>query len=363
MVTDVSAVNDFRRTRWIPSDASTGAWSFGRLMTEMAPAGSTPAQVSAFVLNWLNQWKTITTLNGLPVPPRPQIDQIITAWPRNPDGTLDLTRPPMRLLAMVYRPDLAGAPESTKAGEGRFVFGVFQQSPSDPFNGPSFPFTVILEYNLDKRVMPQNEWDKAALALSSSPTVDEAYKVKLEQLTRSFSFRNAALTDVPNQSPISQVRSNENRLNPLWELREFHLGANGQLAQAPVVNTPDISFSAIGSAAEARLVRWIAQNQDAILLGKHDLPNSFENLPFRGPTAAMPGGFRWTPSSVPEAVRRQFSLNTCNGCHSGETGTPFLHVNPRPAGAPTFLSAFTQNDLLARKQLVEERVIEANCHP
>jgi hypothetical protein len=39
-------------------------------------------------------------------------------------------------------------------------------------------------------------------------------------------------------------------------------------------------------------------------------------------------------------VRHKFSLNTCNGCHAGETGTPFTHVFPRAAGVEAKLSDF-----------------------
>lgn len=35
-----------------------------------------------------------------------------------------------------------------------------------------------------------------------------------------------------------------------------------------------------------------------------------------------------------------FALQTCNGCHTDETGTFFLHVAPRAKGEASFLSAF-----------------------
>ena len=41
----------------------------------------------------------------------------------------------------------------------------------------------------------------------------------------------------------------------------------------------------------------------------------------------------------PEA-RHKFSLNTCNGCHGGETQTGFLQVQPRGLGQESSLSGF-----------------------
>jgi hypothetical protein len=34
------------------------------------------------------------------------------------------------------------------------------------------------------------------------------------------------------------------------------------------------------------------------------------------------------------------SLNTCNGCHGGETNTSFLHIRPRQVGEKAFLSRY-----------------------
>jgi hypothetical protein len=39
-------------------------------------------------------------------------------------------------------------------------------------------------------------------------------------------------------------------------------------------------------------------------------------------------------------ARHKFSLNTCNGCHGGETNTGFLQVSPRSPGQESFLSGF-----------------------
>ena len=74
--------------------------------------------------------------------------------------------------------------------------------------------------------------------------------------------------------------------------------------------------------------------------------------------------------SEPE-LRHKFSLNTCDGCHGGETFTSFFHVLPRPEGLQSRLSSFltgsvmqdpetgierSYNELARRRQLLERSV-------
>lgn len=67
----------------------------------------------------------------------------------------------MRLLAIVYRPDLRDL-SKRKAGEGRFVFGVL-----DPTEAP-LSFTVILEYSLPAKTKTDvRNWALALQKLST----------------------------------------------------------------------------------------------------------------------------------------------------------------------------------------------------
>ncbi len=54
----------------------------------------------------------------------------------------------------------------------------------------------------------------------------------------------------------------------------------------------------------------------------------------------MPEGFFWRAPTCRRRSRHKFSLNTCSGCHAGETGTDFTHVAPRAAGQASVLSPF-----------------------
>jgi hypothetical protein len=327
MITHLNVVNDSVRTRWTGSftNASDGAWHFGRLMSQMAPAG---ADASDFVRTWLRQFATDRTINGQTVPARSAIDDILAAWPKRADGNLDLTKPPMRLLAIVNRMDLRNLARG-RAGEGRFVFGVL-----DPSGNP-LSFTVILEYNLPATTQAElldwaSDWhDLGTLTLGSA-----AYRTALQAVTDRFAARNAAPSRV-NGSAISQVRTNEIALAFPWELREFRLNANGQLREVTVAQTPANALD------QTRTLRdFVNQNEAKLLAGTHVVPLSFAGAPFRAASSFNNIDF-WSATGIrSNDARHALSLNTCNGCHGAETSTGFLHISPRAANQTAARSGF-----------------------
>jgi hypothetical protein len=118
----------------------------------------------------------------------------------------------------------------------------------------------------------------------------------------------------------------------LWELREFHVNAaSHQLDPAPVNQTPDISFK-----DGAALTAFINQNEAAILNGTARLSSNL-----LGPSAKTPkAAFLSLGGIANTEARFKFAANTCDGCHSTETGTPFLHIHNRAADQPAALSSF-----------------------
>ena len=78
-------------------------------------------------------------------------------------------------------------------------------------------------------------------------------------------------------------------------------------------------------------------------------------------------GFKWNSAlGLNEATRKAFSINTCSGCHSGETGTVFLHVTNRSSNSPAAFSAFLNQDLDdglggGRKGDMKTLLFEQNC--
>lgn len=327
MIRSLGVVEDAVRTRWTGglADPKDGAWTFGRLMRNMAGANDP----EVFVRSWLSRWETNRTVNGFVVPSRTAIrSQVIDAWPKLASGELDLRKAPMRLLAIVNRMDLRNL-AAGNAGEGRFVFGVTDAA------GNPLSFTVILEYKLPATTVSQaQEWANQWHALGAMTPGTAAYNDALQKITDRFAKRDAA-PGRPNGSAIGQVRTNEIALAGPWELREFRLNGTGQLVQSTVAQSPSPSLR-----TSARLARWINANESAILAGRHSVPLKFEDLPFRGGNAITDFS-SWNPAGVRSAeARHLLAVNTCDGCHGGETSTSFLHVNNRSKGQIASLSGF-----------------------
>jgi hypothetical protein len=330
LIRALSVVEDPVRTAWTGSTATTsdGAWSFGRLMTNMAG----PHHPSDFVRQWLRQWEVERRVNTLTVEARPSIKSfVIDPWPKHPDGRLDLTRAPMRLLAIVFRPDLRDLAHG-KAGEGRFVFGVLDA------DGHSTEFTVILEYVLPATTAAEVlDWAEALHELSTL-AFGKRFNRKLEGITNRFAGPGVVPTRL-NGSAISQVRTNEIALAFPWELREFRLHRGSHLLkEVTVKQTPasDLNHTAI-------LADWIRANTPAILAspgrGSRAVPVRFQGTPFRAGAISNNIDVWDTPATNRKAMFR-VALNTCNGCHGAETNTGFLHIHPREKGARTVLSGF-----------------------
>jgi hypothetical protein len=340
MITGLSVVEDPART-FNPckkTGAPMGKWTFGHLMTQMANEPVTGVKPSAFVLRWLQLWHAEQTVNGLSVPQREAVNRIIDGWPKLPDGSLDLAKAPFRLLAIVNRVDLREnlVYGGGSAGEGRFVFGLIGEGCS------ADPFTVILEYGVRKRGCSDvKSWGRAWAKLSSLPLGSPAYLSALERITDQFVRANAA-PDKPNGSALNQLRTNEVALANPWELREFKIVAKGPqahaLQQTTVTQTPD-NATINGSSV---LAQFINANAELVREGRHVVSREFPvGSPFLGGAAETPFGLFWSAPGISDYQLRQgFSLNTCNGCHAGETGTTFLHVAPTSFGEPATLSAF-----------------------
>jgi hypothetical protein len=343
MIRDLTVVNDTVRT------TGDGAWTFGRLMTQMVPANASDPQATAdaasdMVEAMFRTLSTDQTINKQPVKARTLLGGVDAklfgddGWPRV-NGKLDLTRSPLRLLAIVNRMDLRSLSKG-HAGEGRFIFGVLDK------DGSTSQFTVILEYQLPASTAADvRNWARDWHALGTKTLGTPEYNIALQAITDRFTSRGAAPKRF-NGSAIGQVRTNELALAGPWELREFELGAgeNGvtRLNPAPVAMTPAQIFN--GSPA---LTQYITENATAIKNGMEvPLTTTVGGtlLSFFRAGASPNQPTTWTapdlsPTLLP--IRHLLALNTCNGCHSSrETRTSFLHVFPRQAGTVATLSGF-----------------------
>lgn len=342
--------------RHIPvvEDARTtgrGAWTFANLMEQMVPAvpgdvASEQRAASVMVEEMLNTWSTTQNMQGTttPVPTRANMKTLILdKWPRI--GTnLDLTRAPLRLLAIVNRIDIRNL-DKGHAGEGRFVFGVV-----NPDNNLPRSFTIILEYRLPARTPADvRQWARLFHDLGAI-TDPAAYNTALQAITDRFTKRGAdpvLLTGTPNPlatgNALNQLRTNELSLSFPWELRQFALVKNAtntvSLKPVPVTQEPQQSFN-----NTATLANYITANSAKVLKGTHEVGTSFVNngvtvSPFQA-GSALNNPTTWNAPGIANNLRFAFAVNTCSGCHSPETETSFTHIKIRSAGEPSELSTF-----------------------
>ena len=170
-----------------------------------------------------------------------------------------------------------------------------------------------------------------------------AYNAKLRAVTYEFTKRNAAPARV-NGSALLQVRTNEVPLSPV------HAAALGAARVRPQLPGPaPARHGEAGGGRHAqrlgRLGGWAVENAQAILAGQHEVPSSWKGKPFLAAAAPVPSNLAWVVPGVDENVRHAFALATCSGCHKSETGTNFLHVRMREAGARAAISAFLAEQL------------------
>ena len=355
LITSTRVVEDPLRTHDACSGNGTqmGAWTFGKLVTEIANEPVTGIRPADLAEAWLDQWKSDLSVNGFTVPQRALgVQRLLDSWPRLLDGRLDLARAPFRLLAIVNRQDLRGNMlygGSGDAGEARLVFGALNcggaiASPRIP---QAMDFKVIFEYGVPKNSCPAvRNWARQWRALGTLVLGSPAYNDALQAITDQFTLRDLNRSRLPNRSAINQVRTNEFSLHntpadAFWQLRESKLSGKGDLAgwllHTTIAQTPDRSLN-----NTLTLRDFINDHELAILDGAHLVPLRHPgDSPFRGGHVDPGSGFSFGHAGVlnPEA-RHRFSLATCSGCHTRDTRTSFLHIEPRVLGAESQLSDF-----------------------
>jgi hypothetical protein len=293
VIVDSSVVLDARA-----SNATGGAWSFRHSIERLTPAGTTPARVAE---NWLRSFR-VGDVAGRRVDDRPGVESFIAAWPRAADGSLDLSRAPFRLIAIVSRLDLLSNP----SGEGRLVYGLV-----DPTTGQPGLMSVAFEYALPAlgTANDRQAWAAQWHALADHPFGNE-YNAALQALTDAFA----------RPGTLAQVRTNEASFGSPWELREWKLASDG-LQPAWTAQNPDQSLD--GSPA---LAQFVVDHAADIRAGRADLPKEM-----LAGTSLQTGAWRFpNDPRIDEPLRHAFAMHTCNGCHATETFSAqgFFHLNP-----------------------------------
>jgi hypothetical protein len=331
-------------------------------MANQPRTGVTPED---FALEFLLTWLFTRNINSDSVDARPAMwDDVIEPWLVASGGSsLDLDKAPFRLLAIVNRLDLrktatgggyfGGAGIPLDAGELRFVFGVVTPPEySESGTCELEEFTTILEYGVPiGGCTSVRNWAREWTKLNIFPAYGTAYRNQLAMLTEQVVERDAAPSK-GNGSAINQVRTNEIALARPWEMNEFTLTdeesgdvpVDGALQTHTVAQTPD---DAVYTPTPNPVISDYIDSEVSCD-GNHEVPLAFDGSPFRGGNALVgkgPGSppgtwFGDGPNTTDYICRRhKFSVNTCNGCHSCDTGTEFVHISPT-SGIPASLSGF-----------------------
>jgi hypothetical protein len=384
-----------------------GAWSFGNLLDQACGKEEASAQVAQWLERWASG-KMLVEKKFVDVGQRPGLrESVIRPW-QEKDGYREdsgdawipqLEHAPFRLLAIVNRMDLLfddagqepeqgpggyrGGPTiaDRQNGEARLIFGLVDAHGLPVEKG----LTLIFEYGLDGNDKESRlDWAMAWHALGKHSNFDQAYLDELEKVTRCFTDRCMVAIDPARQPPASvvnhimarrskdrnqllRVRSNDGVGGALREFREFGFDGTG-FAPVVLANSPKEEFFDTNSSNNRQLTRWLASDvrsaqaawQKAVrdnkdpshvpTLRQVTLPLQIEVrrelVDVSGfASVAKDDTAHWDGWGMGnQTLRRNISLQSCCGCHCGDTNTAFYHVAPRVAGEASVTSTFLRTD-------------------
>jgi hypothetical protein len=225
----------------------------------------------------------------------------------------------------------------------------------DPASSTPLDLTLILEVPYPT-TRTAAEWARAWRDLAALPP-GEAYTAALVALTR----------EVQAEADPLRVRLRTNELafsdaaQKSWEMRQFDVQIrSGALAleQVPLEFTPRADVD------PAELSDYVLEHADEIEGKGASLPEDLR----AGAAQIDAPDFSWSVLGVSERLRRAFSVQTCNGCHGGDTATlPFRHIGAGSSlDAPARLSRFLYDpdaatDELRRRSGVLDALSATEC--
>lgn len=386
MVTDFTVVDDLDRTydpcrknrAGLPNKGqANGPWSFKTLMDNIANTPVTGVPTKDFVVEWVDKFLFNASTHSISTDSAPSRtaakERFIKAWMRNSGLTVPPQVPanwqslnlkveefPVRLLAIVNRLDLRGNHgygTLNNTGEGRLVFSFVDSNQNCSINENSTGvMTFIFEYSIpigkcdDLQAYASKWWDLHQHPFGSS------FNSKLADITNVFTASNTTDSN-PNKSALKHLRTNEFLTQP-WNIRDFEL--DPQTKKLTIVH-PDKEPMERSNGFDPRktapqklqdLVTFV--NRLSFVSGNpvYTIPDPIAGMhaPMNNHVLGVPASngseqsrFHWRGNAthvMTPVNRREFSLNTCSGCHTGETATPFTHIHPRQVGANSRLSGF-----------------------
>lgn len=473
-ITDLSVVEDNTRTFNTETAVgnSSGLYTFGNLMGNMANSSQTGVSKKDFLKHWVKNW-----INSGVAPNQhyknyalqyliaPWISKalnsaninsysVISSDPNYWENAWDdvacqeselLKWAPFKLTAIVNRIDLRGnsayKAEVSNSGETRFIFSLVSLYDDLNFGmvkgkvpkhnnqqliaGNGFVdwegMNVIFEYNnLQNDKCAVRDFGQQWLNLSDLTLGSQQYNDALAAITNMVIQQNAAPIR-PNGSAIGRVRTNEKLFSSIgqtntewasanWEFRQFeidpvtHLLERVELTNSPAfgVMAPGYNLGGtLGLDGQEAFTDWAytPANYNRILLERHLIPKTYVwNMKLGAPQTvdflskfvqmnneylhytdfaygnSLPNelvnvdpydpNLFYDPSLSPSGfknenfkkLRHKLSLNTCQGCHGGETKTLFTQVMPMGYGeSAVYWDENVAPDHLAGSKIIDTR--------
>jgi hypothetical protein len=310
-VRDLSVIDDPTRALdpCVVGEEPLPAWSFGKIMQIVSEqAGASDA--SAFVRDWLDTWTHEQVVNGHVLQPV-GIDQFVTLpWLAASGGKrLDLGRAPFRLLSIVNRLDLS---------EFRMEYAA-----TNVFCEP-IHFWVIFEFELPTESSKDLQAIAEAWHALGALEFGEEYNAALQ-----------SITDQLTSARLKHVNTVEEEASVVeWNYRSFAV-VGESLVNVALFQSPDVRDD-----GRPELASWVNENQEDILADRHVVPDQL----LGGDTRNVD----WTGRGFqdPIEVRHHFAIATCNGCHGGDTGTEFTHIDKRRRGETSVLSGYLTGETI-----------------
>jgi hypothetical protein len=312
----------------VPSVVDAPVFAFPAVMSRLA--GS--ADAAPFVTAWLSQITATQTISGRTAPARQGATQFLAQLPRRGDGLLDPGQLGFQVTSLSNRIDLAGPKD---CGEARITYAL-----KNGVTDRRHRMTVIVELH---------QPDDGA----QCKTIAQQW-IALSTLSGDALTQAAAAIYAPLLTPanLSQVRTNEFLVGPTtgdqkmdepWELREWHLGGDGQLHLALSKQAVDPSVT-----QSAAFVSWAKDYSGALRNGTATVPDSFLAV------ISSENGSRvaFTTGAIDDRlVETAINKLACSGCHTTESNTAFAHVAERFGGTGRAqLSEFLTNELPGRSR-------------
>jgi len=401
LITDVAVVDSAQAIY-------PGVWSWGHLMEQSLGKEEAPYKIAEWLNSWSRGQipNPQGRIRKGPAPREGVRERIILNWQKRDGYSPESLQPwkpilanaPFRLLAIANRMDLGqpiaansksggysasnSAVDST-AGEARLVYCLVDGN--DRVEKPGL--TLIAEYGLDAVQEGRRlDWAIAWHSLGECKSFDGAYLDALAALTRCFTDRRPEKLENPlppaaEKTPtvldhlkqdsvgksiqLLRLRINDGVTGQVREFREFAV-LEGSLSAAVLPGAPAAEFFDEKTPANRELTQWLEdevvrqQNKQEIALRDSVIK---ERMPIQVtlPTTLyvsrneMAVGTFALPATQPKdhwngwglrnpELRRTVSLNSCCGCHCGDTNSDFFHVFPREKGEASALSKFLRTD-------------------